>query len=228
MPAMVLPPSLPQILSRSFWTLDRGTRPRAATIMSTDEVPLSSYILTQIVEHLSPGIGYESTTNHMQDCLPESERCVRQQTLARLALVSRKVSAIALGTLWSYIDDLRDLLSVFPSYDRQSPQQVRYRPPHISTLKYITLTSSTAQRFRDIVTDADWTRFKAYAARVRSLDLGNVSDIHANVWTTLTRLSPTPPLPDLISVALSRVAFRPAHSVSANSAIVHPVTSIPM
>ncbi|OSC98456.1 hypothetical protein PYCCODRAFT_1480641 [Trametes coccinea BRFM310] len=136
---------------------------------TTDEVPLSSYILTQILQHLSPEPEFLPFGRNF---LPEGERRVRQQALARLALVSRTVSAYALDTLWSHIDDLRDLLSVFPAYDRQSTQQ----------------------RFRDTITDEDWARFQTYAVRIRSLHLGDVSGIHAHVWTILTRLSPRDPL----------------------------------
>ncbi|KAI9064772.1 hypothetical protein FKP32DRAFT_1569235 [Trametes sanguinea] len=133
---------------------------------ATAGASLSPYVLLEIFEHLSPRRKHLPEGLYIAGPLAEDERHIRRQCLARLALVSRFVSALALDVLWAHVDDFRDLLSVFPSYDRQFT------------------------RFRDIVTDADWTRFKAYAARVRSLHLGDFSDIHANVWTILTRLSP--------------------------------------
>lgn len=43
------------------------------------------------------------------------------------------------------------------------------------------------QVFRDVITDEDWARFKQYASRVRVLCIGDVSLVHASVWTILTR-----------------------------------------
>ncbi|CDO77580.1 hypothetical protein BN946_scf184936.g5 [Trametes cinnabarina] len=126
-------------------------------------------ILARILEHLSPGPRPPPDGNSAAEPAAK-ERRVCQQTIARLALVSREVSEPALDALWRHIDNFRDLLLIFPSYDKD------------------------AERFSDIISDADWARFQSYAVRVRSLHLGNVSGVHAHVWTILTRRCPRDPL----------------------------------
>ncbi|KAI9064776.1 hypothetical protein FKP32DRAFT_1648708 [Trametes sanguinea] len=130
------------------------------------QVPLYLDVIAHIAEQLSPGTEPLSFTV-AQDPIVMSERLKCQRALGRLAQVSREVSAVALDVLWRHVDDFRCLLRIFPSCDSDSKQQ----------------------GFRDVISDADWARFQTYAVRVRSLYLGYINNIHANVWTILTRLA---------------------------------------
>ncbi|KAI9064775.1 hypothetical protein FKP32DRAFT_1591148 [Trametes sanguinea] len=128
-------------------------------------------VITHIAEHLSLGNDLLSFTI-AQDPLLARERIRRQQTLARLAQVSRAVSSLALDVLWEHVDDFRCLLSVFPSCENHSRQK----------------------GFCASISEADWARFQTYAFRVRSLYLGCKHSVHASVWVILARLTGRSPL----------------------------------
>ncbi|KAJ2968509.1 hypothetical protein NUW54_g13194 [Trametes sanguinea] len=92
------------------------------TKAATAGVSLSPYVLLEVLEHLSSGRTHRPEDLYMEGPLAADKRHIRGRCLARIELVSRSVSALALDVLWAHVDDFGDLL------------------------------------FRDIVTDADWTR----------------------------------------------------------------------
>ncbi|KAJ2969671.1 hypothetical protein NUW54_g12908 [Trametes sanguinea] len=87
---------------------------------ATAGVSLSPYVLLEVLEHLSPGRTHRPEDLYMEGPLAADKRHIRGRCLARIELVSRSVSALALDVLWAHVDDFGDLLSVFPSYDRKS------------------------------------------------------------------------------------------------------------
>ncbi|OSC98452.1 hypothetical protein PYCCODRAFT_1397132 [Trametes coccinea BRFM310] len=134
---------------------------------------LSPQILARVLFHLSPWPEYLLSDDN--SALTQKERDLRQRTLARTARVSRAVSAPALDALWRHVDDFRRLLSIIPSYHKGD---------------------SYRQQFCDAISDADWHRFRTYAARVRSLHLKDLyqAHIHAHVWPILARAALQQPL----------------------------------
>ncbi|KAI0352027.1 hypothetical protein OH77DRAFT_1498242 [Trametes cingulata] len=136
--------------------------------MARENVLLSPQIASSVLAHLSPGPLSESDSKRSPRAA--ERRKERQTTLARLACVCRAISSPALDILWEHIDKFRHILFALKPYDRKQA------------------------KFTDDITDSDWARFQEYAARVRSLRLGEIKKVHWTVWVLLTRRCPQGPL----------------------------------
>ncbi|KAH9888384.1 hypothetical protein C8Q73DRAFT_655523 [Cubamyces lactineus] len=128
---------------------------------SSTELLHSPNIASAICRHLSAGplLPEDEYTVYKSDALKERRK--HQRDLSRLARVCRTVSGIALDDLWRSIDDFTHILYAFDAYDRKKCM------------------------FTEALSDADKTKFNAYARRVRELHVGKIERVHATVWVVL-------------------------------------------
>ncbi|TFK83235.1 hypothetical protein K466DRAFT_665981 [Polyporus arcularius HHB13444] len=126
-------------------------------------------ILDEVFSHLTPG--WAEGDVEIPYWMP-SDRKLLRSTLASSALVCRVFSKKALDCLWRVLDSILPLLRILPS---------------------------TAFRINSDISDAAWTKFQAYARRVRELkSVEPMVRLHSSTWDILVpRLGGAPLLPML-------------------------------
>ncbi|KAI0669424.1 hypothetical protein C8Q78DRAFT_176690 [Trametes maxima] len=155
-------------LDSSTWSLESYT---SDPTMVAPHLLQNQNIIAGVLQSLDPGSVLKNG----------AERGECRRALARLAIVCRATSSPALDVLWKSIGTFKHLLFAFESYNKDRLVSIYNTIFHLYRLLH-------RQRFDDDISDEGWLRFQEYASRVRELHMGNkISEVHANVWTTLTR-----------------------------------------
>ncbi|RDX47554.1 hypothetical protein OH76DRAFT_772140 [Lentinus brumalis] len=154
--------------------------------MAVQRVVQCADVLVHIFEQMSPIIWNDGDTEDYFDA--REERAWERKSLARAARVSHAFSESALDVLWSVLDQIDDLLLVLPVI--VVPGANEHESEKTILVQDITLEQ--------------WSRFRAYAKRVRALkDTYRARHVDPSVWLLLEhQCEGTPLLPNLRRVQL--------------------------